>query len=373
VATVNAVERQFRRFDRFQQRHGVLGFPIAVIQKFGNDQAGGKAALIAYYGLFALFPLLLLFATITGWLLSGHPEWRNSLLNPAVANFPIVGSQLRQSAKPLGGNWFAIAVGVLGTLYGARGVGQAALNAMNSVWNVPYKDWPNFFKRQLRGYLWLVALFVATIASTTVASFGSTWLGGDIGWVWSLLAAFVINLGVFYVVFTVLTAEPLRWRDVWLGVALAAIFWQTLQALGGVYVRHSVANASDVYGFFAIVIGLLSFLFLAAQLTLLAAEVNVVLRYRLWPRSLTQPPLTEADRATFERLARMEERRPEVRVAVDFKPEADDRPVHAEPDGAGSARRSDLPPTNGAAAGGTGSDDGSPLDRTEQQEFRRSG
>jgi uncharacterized BrkB/YihY/UPF0761 family membrane protein len=369
---MNAVERQFRRFDRFQQRHAVLGFPIAVMQKFGNDQAGGKAALIAYYGLFALFPMLLLFTTITGWLLAGHPGWRNSLLNSAVANFPIVGSQLRQSAQPLAGNWFAIVVGVLGTLYGARGVGQAALNAMNSVWNVPYKDWPNFFKRQLRGYLWLAALFVATIASTAVAGFGSTWLAADVGWVWSLLAAFGINLGVFYVVFTVLTAEPLRWRDVWLGVLLAAVFWQTLQALGGLYVRHAVANASDVYGFFAIVIGLLSFLFLAAQLTLLAAEVNVVLHYRLWPRSLTQPPLTQADRATFVRLARMEERRPEFSVAVDFKPEADHRPLHAEPHGAGSGPASDGPPANGAATGRTRADD-EQQDQTEQQEFRRLG
>jgi hypothetical protein len=82
-----------------------------------------------------------------------------------------------------------------------------------------------------------------------------------------------------------------------------------------------------VYGFFAIVIGLLSWLFVAAQLTLLAAEVNVVRHYRLWPRSLTQPPLTSADRATFERLARMEERRPEVRVGISFTAEADRQPL----------------------------------------------
>ena len=337
------------------------------MQKFGNDQAGGKAALMAYYGLFALFPLLLLFATITGWLLAGHPGWRNSLLNSAVANFPIIGSELRHNTHSLQGNGFAVAVGVLGTLYGARGVGQAALNAMNTVWNVPYKDWPNFFKRQLRGYLWLGVLFVATIASTSVAGFGSTWLHGDLGWLWSLTVAFLINAAVFYAVFTVLTAEPLRWRDVWLGVLLAAVFWQTLQSLGGLYVRHSLANASDVYGFFAIVIGLLSFLFLAAQLTLLAAEVNVVLHYRLWPRSLTQPPLTRADRATFERLARMQQRRPEFSVDVEFKPEADHYPLHADSDEPRPAE-----PSADEGQLDRTADDG-PLDRTAQQELRRSG
>jgi YihY family inner membrane protein len=327
VDRVNAVERRLRRFDQFQQEHAVLGFPIAVMQKFGNDQAGGKAALMAYYGLFALFPLLLLFATILGSVLAGHPSWQQHLLNSAFANFPIIGSQLRSDTHALQGNGFAITVGILGTLYGAQGIGQAALNAMNTVWNVPYKNWPNFFKRRLRGYLWLGALCIATVASTTLAGAGTVWLHGDLGWVWSTLVAFVLNLGVFFVIFTVLTAEPLGVREVWLGVVLGTVFWQILQAAGGFYVRHSLTKASDVYGFFAIVIGLLTWLFAAAQLTLLAAEVNVVRHYRLWPRSLTQPPLTSADRATFERLARMEERRPEVRVNIGFTAEADHQPL----------------------------------------------
>jgi len=343
---MNPVERQLRRFDRFQQRHGLVGFPIAVMQKFGNDQAGGKAALMAYYGLFALFPLLLLFATILGWLLTDNPSLHRQLLNSAFANFPIIGSQLRQNTHSLQGNWFGLTVGVLGTLYGAQGVGQAALNAMNTVWNVPYKNWPNFFKRRLRGYLWLASLSLATVASTVIAGFGTTWLHGDLAWLWSLLVAFVINLGVFYVIFTVLTAYPLGLRDVWLGVLLGTIFWQALQALGGLYVRHSLTNASDVYGFFAIVIGLLSFLFLAAQLTLLAAEVNVVRHYKLWPRSLTQPPLTAADRATFERLALVEERRPEVRVTIGFTAEADRQPL---PENASSDAASDASSSNGGA------------------------
>jgi YihY family inner membrane protein len=320
------LERQVRRFDRFQQRHGVLGFPIAVMQKYGNDQAGGKAALMAYYGLFALFPLLLLFATILGSVLVGHPAWQRHLLNSAFADFPIIGQQLRTNTHSLKGNGFAIAVGIIGTLYGAQGIGQAAINAMNTVWNVPYKNWPNFVKRRIRGYLWLAVLGIATVASTTIAGFGTTWLHGVAGWLWSTLVAFVINIGLFYIVFTVLTAEALGWRAVWLGVVLATVFWEALQAVGGFYVRHSLAHASNVYGFFAIVIGLLSWLFVAAQLTLLAAEVNVVRHYRLWPRSLTQPPLTAADRATFERLARMEERRPEVRVAIGFTSDADQSP-----------------------------------------------
>jgi YihY family inner membrane protein len=327
---MNVVERQVRRFDRFQQHHPVLGVPIAVLQKYGNDQAGGRAVQLAYYGLFALFPLLLLLSTILGFVLAGHPKFQQHLLSSALANFPIIGSQLQGDAKGLKGNTVAVVVGVLGTLYGAQGLGQAGISAMNSVWNVPYRSWPNFFKRRLRGYIWLGALCVATLAATTIAGFGTTWLHGNLGWVWSTSVAFAINLGVFYVVFTVLTAEPLGWRDVWLGVVLATVFWEALQTVGGFYVRHSLAKANNTYGFFAIVIGLLTWLFAAAQLTLLAAEINVVRRYGLSPRSLTQPPLTAADRATFERLARMEERRPEVKVSVDFTPDADRQPLDGD-------------------------------------------
>ncbi len=164
-----------------------------------------------------------------------------------------------------------------------------------------------------------------------MAGFGTTWLHGPLGWFWTLAVSFVVNLGVFFVVFIVLTSEDLGWRDVALGVVLATVFWEALQLLGGYFVRHSLAHANATYGFFAIVIGLLSWLFLAAQLTLYAAEINVVRRHHLWPRSLTQPPLTAADRATFERLAMMEERRPEVKVSIGFTAEADRQPLDADP------------------------------------------
>ena len=331
---MNVVERRVRRFDRYQQRHPVLAIPIAVAQKFGNDQAGGKAVLIAYYGLFALFPLLLLMATVLGFVLAGDPALQKRLLSSAFGNFPIIGSQLQSDTHPLKGSVLAVVIGSLGTIYGAQGLGQAAVNAMNTIWNVPFKSWPNFFGRRLRGYFWLAVLGLATVGTTALAGFGTTWLHGPLGWFWTTGVSSIVNLGVFYIVFKVLTSEPVGWRDIWLGVVLATVFWEGLQTGGGYYVRHSLAHADATYGFFAIVIGLLSWLFVAAQLTLYAAEVNVVRKHHLWPRSITQPPLTEADRAMFVRLAMMEERRPEVKVTVSFTSEADRQPldeVGAEP------------------------------------------
>jgi Virulence factor BrkB len=114
-------------------------------------------------------------------------------------------------------------------------------------------------------------------------------------------------------------------------VVTATVFWQTLQLIGTWYVARGLAQASPTYGVFAIVITLLSWLYLGSHLTLLAAEINVVLRYRLWPRSVTQPPLTMGDRRTLERLARMEVRRPEEVVTASFTGEADEDPLAGLP------------------------------------------
>jgi uncharacterized BrkB/YihY/UPF0761 family membrane protein len=265
-------------------------------------------------------------ATVLGFVLSGHPALQQRLLSSALGNFPIIGSQLQEDT-PLKGSVLAVVIGSLGTIYGAQGLGQAAVNAMNTIWNVPFKSWPNFFGRRLRGYFWLAVLGLATVGTTTLAGFGTAWLHGPLGWVWTTGVSSIVNLGVFYIVFKVLTTERVGWPDIWLGVVLATAFWEGLQTVGGYYVRHSLAHANATYGFFAIVIGLLSWLFVAAQLTLYAAEVNVVRKHHLWPRSITQPPLTEADRAMYVRLAMMEERRPEVKVTVSFTAEADRQPL----------------------------------------------
>ena len=52
---------------------------------------------------------------------------------------------------------------------------------------------------------------------------------------------------------------------------------------------------SATYAQFALVIALLVWLHLGAQLTLYAAEINVVVSRRLWPRSLFGPPAAPAD------------------------------------------------------------------------------
>src|SRR5262249_26493679 len=268
---VGWAERQVRRIDRFQQRHVVLGFPWAVMQKFGNDQAGGKAALMAYYGLFALFPLLLLLATILGFVLAGDPALREQLIDSALANIPVIGDQLRSDVHPLEGNTVALLVGIAGTIYGSLGVGFASQNAMNTVWNIPYVQWPNIWIRYARTFGVIGLLGLAVISATASAGFAPAVTQGTAFTVLSVAGSVLVNLGLFLLAFMVLTAEPLRPRDVAVGVITATVFWEALQIIGTWFVARGLQHASPTYGVFAVVITLLSWLYLGAQLTLLAA------------------------------------------------------------------------------------------------------
>jgi YihY family inner membrane protein len=324
---VNIIERTVHRIDERQQRTRYVAFPFAVMKKFGDDQAGNLAALIAYYGFFSIFPLLLVFVTGLGIVLRGNPSLQHSITQSALRNFPVIGTQISKGIHSITGNGVVLGIGVAGTLWGGLGVTMAAQNAMNTLWGVPRKDWPNFLWSRIRGLLLLAILGTITVAATLASGFGTSG-GGGAWWKWpaGVAVSLVLNLALFMLSFRVLTAKDVSWRDVFPGSAFAAILWTILQMVGGYYVTHQLKGASNVYGTFAIVIGLLVWIYLGAQITLYGAEINVVRKLHLWPRSLAQPPLSDADKRTYEHTARVEQRRPEEEVSVAFDAKADEGP-----------------------------------------------
>ena len=306
------VLRPVRKFDAFQQKHKAWAIPMAVIRKFGNDQAGNLAALMAYYAFFSIFPLLLVFTTILGFVLQGDPHFRQSVQDSVVGQFP--GLQLEQ--HPLTGSVPAIVIGLIGSLWGGLGVTNAAQNAFDRVWAVPFKDRPDFIHSRLRGLVLLVCLgvlFVLSVAATGLV----TSIGGPLVKVGGYAVTLAVNFGLYVAAFRFLTAASIPTRCLWLGAGVAAVFFSILQLVGTIYIRH-VAHSTSAYGTFATVIGLLVWLHLLAQMTLYAAEVNVVVMRGLWPRSLLGPPEEPADQETLRALAKVEERHDMERVDVHF-------------------------------------------------------
>jgi YihY family inner membrane protein len=328
----NPITGALRAVDRLQKRHRWLAVAYAVVKKFSEDRAGNLAALIAYYGFFSLFPLLLVLVSVLGLLLRGNPDLRQSILHSALSQFPVIGDQLQQNIDSLTkGNSVPLGIGILGTLWAGLGVVKSLEEALNTIWDVPYKRRPNAIYSTLRAVVMLAVLGVMTLMSALVAGAGAgshTWWWAAIG----ILMSLVINFGLFLLAFKILTTADVSWADIRPGAVVGAVGWTVLQAVGGFYVSRQLKGATQVYGTFAVVIGLLAWLYLGAQLTMYAAELNAVVRKRLWPRSLVTPPFTEADERALKRLAKVEERHEQERVDAELDENATESGMEGKPD-----------------------------------------
>jgi membrane protein len=313
---------RLQAIDSFQQRHRGLSFLAAVVKKFGDDGAGRLAALIAYYGFFALFPLLLVFVTVLGFVLEGNRSAQESVLDSTLKQFPIIGNQLQHNVHSLTGSGAGLAIGVVGSLLAGLGITGAARTAFDEVWHVPRKRRPNFLAWRLRGLGLLVVLGTLTIVSTVVAGYVTAAAPSALTALAGVVLALIANLLLFFCAFRLLTTSEVPTRDLLPGVVVAAVLWQILQHLGGYYVEHVVRHAKETSGLFAFVLGLLSWLYLGSQVTLFAMEINVVRAQRLWPRSFFSAPLLDADRRALTSLAEVEERVEEENVEVSFEDDA---------------------------------------------------
>ena len=305
--------------DAWQRGHAAAGIPVAVVKKFGDDRASSLAALMAYYAFFSLFPLMLVFVSVLGFVLEDDPSLQADIVDSTLARIPVIGAQLDDEVSPLTGSTLALAVGLAGALWAGLGVTLALGRAFQAIWDVPRLDQRGPLRARAYGVVVLVVLGALLIGSTMLSGLA---IGGGIGpaaaRVGALALSLVVNAAAFLAVFGLLTQRPFRIPELLPGVMLAAVGSLILQSIGGWYFDRTVAGASDTYGIFALVIGLLSWFWLGSHLLLLAAQVNVVLHRRLWPRSLTGD-LEPADREAMRRNAEAarQDRRQEVVVRFD--------------------------------------------------------
>jgi YihY family inner membrane protein len=303
-----------QRFDAMQQSSRWLAFPVAVMKKFSDDQASNQAALLSYYGFFSIFPLMLVFTTILGFVLKGDPHLRQSITTSVVAKLPIIGTEIK--GKSLTGSVAALVIGVLTALWSGLAITTAAQGALNKVWAVPIKERANFVHTRLYGVMLLFSLGLLFAISTAATGVVSGGLGGIAARIAGYVVALILNFLLFYAAYRLLTHKGVE-CDLKLGAGVAAVLWTILQVLQGAYINH-LKHSSSAYGVFGLVIALLIWLHLGAQMFLYCAEINVVHSRRLWPRSFFGEPVQTADQEALRSLAGIEERSDGERVAVSF-------------------------------------------------------
>jgi membrane protein len=299
--------RVFAWVDGLQQRHGALGFPYAVIKKFGDDEGGREAALITYYGFLSIFPLLLLGVAILSRVLVANPDLRQRLITAIVP--PVLQSTVEHALTTLPTSPVPLIAGLIGLLFAGTGIAFSAYQTLNNVAAVPRRLRPGFFSRYIRVFVMLATLMLGALAvgALTVAA---TALPSSPGAerIVAALGSAVIIFGVLLLGAKLLLARPAPFRALWPAASLGAAAVTLLLSVAPPLLARFVNKSGAVYGGFATVAGLFAVFYLISQALVYSAEIAAVRYAGLWPRALDQNRPTAADVRAQTLLAREQER-----------------------------------------------------------------
>jgi membrane protein len=310
-----SVNRVIAWADRLQRRHGVLGFPYAVVKKYGDDEGGREAALITYYGFLSIFPLLLLGVAVLSRVLVDHPDLRQRLITSIVPQ--ALRSTVEQSVTTLPTSAIPFAVGLIGLLFSGTGVVFSAYQTLNHVAAVPHRLRAGFVSRYVRVFAMLAALLLGALAVGALTLVVTALPGlPAVQRVAGALGSALVVFAVLLLGARLLLSRPAPVRALWPGAIVGAAAVTVVLNVGAPLLARLVTKAGPVYGSFATVAGMFALLYLLSQALVYAAEVAAVRHARLWPRALNLSNPTAADARALALLAREQERTPASRVEL---------------------------------------------------------
>lgn len=313
------MQRFINRLDQFQQRHQHIAFIYAVIKKFGDDQGGYQAALLTYYGFLSLFPLLLVLFTILQIVFKHNSAVQHQVATSINEYLPIVGPQLQQDIHSIRAAGIGLVIGLIVALYGVRGAADALRNMLNNVWQVPRNRRAGFPKSLFQSLTIIAGAAVGFSVLIAVSLFSSVL--GHAQWlkIVANLCGFVVATATLLFVCNRATSRRVPINDMLLGTVGGAWFIQLLVTFGGLLVRHQLRGANSLYGTFAVVLGLLFWIYLIAQTLVYAAEIDSVRHLKLWPRAIQADKLTEADLQAYKLYANVQSFMPRQRKNRSFR------------------------------------------------------
>lgn len=292
-------------FDKFQRCHGFFGFPIAVIRKYDDDRGVRQAALLTYYGFLAIFPLLLALEALLNYYVANDPGIQSKIVSSVTDYFPIVGDNLARNINTVSGSGAVFVFGLLVAIFGAHGIGDTFREGINLVWEIPRMDgisFPNTIFNTI-GILFIggCGFLLAPLLSAFAFSLGGH---GLLVRVIALLCTLAFLFIVFLGLVRICLPQHVSNRELYPAAAMATLGLLILQSVGGYLLTHEVNHLHGLYGTFAVVLGLLLWIYLQAQMFFLSVEAASVRAMRLWPRALNRDQLTVQDKIAFKMYAK---------------------------------------------------------------------
>jgi YihY family inner membrane protein len=240
--------------------------------------------------------------TILGYALPS--DRRADVLGRVASFFPLLHPG---SVGSLSGSWWPLLVGGLTALWSGLAVVRMTQQAFDEVWELPPVHRPRLAEQVGRSLFILSTIGVGLILATIISGYVTGRdTGIDLGWYGRLagyLVTLALDVGLFVLAFWLLTKRPVGFRDVLPGALLAGGAFFVLQQISSLIISHYLSGAQSTYGTFATVLTILWWFYLQAQITLMGAQLNVVLKDRLYPRTLVGDPATDADRRAFRQYA----------------------------------------------------------------------
>jgi YihY family inner membrane protein len=327
------------RIDAGQKRFKPTSIAVATFKKFSEDKTTVLAATIAFWGFFSIFPLFLVLVTVLGWVLPASDK--ANVLKHVASMFPLLDTS---TITGLTGSLWALIVGLATALWSGMGAVRTVQNAFNSVWEIPYHKRPGLLEQVGRSLFVLFTIGTCVVASTLITGFVTSNSNGvnlgPVGRIVGFVISIALDVGLFVAAFRLLTDREITTRDVLPGAVFSGVVFFILQEVSAFIISRHLKSAQPTYGRFATVITILWWFYLQAVVTLFGAQLNVILKAGLYPRSLIKAPQTEADHRVLQAYAEERTYQPEetVRAEVNREDAEADR-EGAEADREGAERR----------------------------------
>ena len=252
---------------------------VEMLDGWRRHLSGRNASLLAFFTFLSIFPLMLAATSILGLVLEGNDELLNRIIDSAADEIPVIGADLKSDPDSINGSLWVVVVGIAGALWSSTKAFVGLQGALDDIWEIPVDDRHGMPEQRGRAIIGLLILGTAQVGSITITAIVNAANLPGISQILVALGTMVVNIVVIASMYRFLTsASPSpSFGDVWPGAIMAGVIFSVLHYSGPRLVETVTKNASDTYGTFAIVLGLITWLGFVAIGTLMAAELNTAI------------------------------------------------------------------------------------------------
>ena len=316
---MNIIESTIASVDKWQRHNRFAAFPYSVIKKYGEDEAGYQSALLTYYGFLSLFPLLLVVTTLLS-IFGGHNEaLRQTIFNGLNHYFPTFGNQLSGHIQGIHKSGIPLVIGILFSLYGARGVAEAFRSGVNNIWQTPRVERIGFPLSIVNSLSIMGVAGAGFLLASVISSYAAAAGHGVLFWLLSIGVNIFILFWMFRFLLNLALPNRVPSKQTRSAALAAAIGLVVLQLVGNLVISHELKTLDSVYSYFALPLGLLFWIYLQAQIIYYAVEIASVRSLSLYPRGIVNTDLTPADKRAYAQLARREQVTEKERIKTKFR------------------------------------------------------